>query len=243
MSKKSPQHIAIIMDGNGRWAEKRNQPRLFGHRQGAETLKNVCLSSLDLGVRYLTVYAFSTENWGRPEAEVRALMELLKLYVTKELKTFNKHGIRLKFIGNSETLSADIKKIINDVEEKTKKNTAFTLIVAFNYGARDEILRAHKALFRDGIEDPDEETFSTYLDTKDFPDPDLVIRTSGEKRISNFLLWQLSYAEFFFIDTLWPDFSSEEMASIVDMYMSRDRRYGLTQSQVLSGAKNDAINK
>ena len=237
MSRRTPQHIAIIMDGNGRWAEQRNQPRLFGHRQGAETLKKVCLSSLDLGVRYLTVYAFSTENWKRPRDEVNGLMGLLKLYVTKELKTFNKHGIRLRFIGNSEALSEDIKKIIHDAEKNTKNNDAFTLIVAFNYGARDEMLRAHKALYRDGIEAPDEAIFSSYLDTKDFPDPDLMIRTSGEKRISNFLLWQLSYAEFFFTNTLWPDFSAEEMASIIDIYMSRERRYGLTQSQVVGGSK------
>lgn len=243
MTKLPPQHIAIIMDGNGRWAEKKDKPRIFGHRRGADTLKKVALASLDLGVKYLTVYAFSTENWNRPQDEVNGLMALLKIYISKEISVFNEKNIRLKFIGNRETLKPDIRKVIQRAEEKTKKNDAFTLIVAFNYGAREEIVRAHKAICRDGLTEVDEKVFASYLDTAEVPDPDVLIRTSGEKRISNFLLWQLSYAEFFFTDTLWPDFSAEEMRQIVDEYMSRERRYGLTKTQIANSMEKNATHK
>ena len=233
-----PRHVAIIMDGNGRWAKAKGKPSMRGHQQGAETLRAIIEESIQLGVSYLTVYAFSTENWKRPAEEVKGLMTLLKLYLEKELKTLQKEGIKVKFIGGRTSLSENILDVIRTAEEKTKDNSRFTLIVAFNYGARDEIIRAVRHLVSAcedhtlKAEEISAETFSDFLDTKGVPDPDLLIRTSGEYRISNFLLWQCSYAELFFTKTLWPDFSKEEYKSILHDFSQRERRCGKTSEQL-----------
>ena len=220
------------MDGNGRWAKEKGKPRIFGHQHGAEALKKTVFAAHDLGVKFLTVYAFSTENWSRPQDEVSAIIKLLKVYTAKALKEFKKKNVRLRFIGRRDSLSDDLQSLIGHAEESTKGNDAFTLTVAFNYGAREEIVRAHNRIVQEGVKIQDEDAFSRYLDTKDLPDPDILIRTSGEKRISNFLLWQLSYAELFFIDTYWPDFSKSELKGIIEEYMGRERRFGLTSSQI-----------
>lgn len=233
-----PQHVAIIMDGNGRWAQKQGKPRMIGHQQGAETLRAMIEESMRLGVSYLTVYAFSTENWKRPQDEVSGLMSLLKIYLEREIKTLQKEGIKVRFIGNRSTLSKDVLNIIQTAEEKTADNTQFNLIVAFNYGGRDEIVRAARALgeacFSHNLkpEEISENLFTSFLDTKDIPDPDVLIRTSGESRISNFLLWQCSYTEFFFPETLWPDFSKEEYGAILKEFSCRERRCGKTSEQL-----------
>jgi undecaprenyl diphosphate synthase len=233
-----PRHVAIIMDGNGRWAQKQGKPRLKGHQAGAETLRSIIEESIAIGVQYLTVYAFSTENWKRPAEEVSGLMSLLKFYLEKELRTLEKEGIKIQFIGNRETLSADLIDIIHTAEQRTHTNTRFTFVVAFNYGSRDEILRAVRhiaTLSKDNKLEPQdisEDTLSEYLDTKDIPDPELLIRTSGEYRLSNFLLWQCSYAELFFTETLWPDFSKEEYRSIVTHFSQRERRCGKVSEQL-----------
>lgn len=233
-----PQHVAIIMDGNGRWAQTQGKPRLRGHQAGAETLRSIIEESIEIGIAYLTVYAFSTENWNRPVEEVNGLMSLLKLYLEKELRTLQEEGIKVRFIGNRVNLSLDLLKIIQVAEQKTEKNTRFTLIVAFNYGSRNEILRATQQIARlskeklINLEDLSEETFSSFLDTRDFPDPEILIRTSGESRISNFLLWQCSYAELFFTQTLWPDFSKEEYRRILSDFAHRERRCGKISEQL-----------
>lgn len=237
-----PRHVAIIMDGNGRWAQKKGKPRLMGHQQGAETLRGMIEESIQLGISYLTVYAFSTENWKRPIEEVTGLMALLKFYLEKELQTLEKEGIKIKFVGNRVDLSSDILTIIQTAEKRTQNNTRFTFVVAFNYGSRDEITRAVRqiadACVAKTLEPSQitEEVLSDFLDTKGIPNPDLLIRTSGEHRISNFLLWQCSYAEFFFTDTFWPDFSKEEYRSILNDFAQRERRCGKTSGQLKKSA-------
>ena len=225
-------HVAIIMDGNGRWATQRGRPRLFGHHAGAKRVREIVESCPDVGVKYLTIFAFSTENWKRTQVEVAGLMGLFRRYINKETRALVQFGVRVRFIGDREHLDAKLVSLMNELEEKTAENTKTNLTIALNYGARDEVARATKLLAKDvarGLLDPDEvneESIPKYLDTRVLPDPDLVIRTSGEARISNFLLWQSAYAEYEFVDTLWPDFSREEFASLCASYGDRDRRFG-----------------
>ena len=229
---RGPRHVAIIMDGNGRWATQRGRPRLFGHHAGAKRVREIVESCPDVGVKYLTIFAFSTENWKRTQVEVAGLMGLFRRYIAKETRALAEFGARVRFIGDRERLDAKLVSLMNELEETTAENTKTNLTIALNYGARDEVARATKLLAEDvarGLLDPadvDEETLPKYLDTRVLPDPDLVIRTSGEARISNFLLWQSAYAEYEFIDTLWPDFSREEFASLCASYGDRDRRFG-----------------
>ncbi len=227
-----PRHVAIIMDGNGRWAKARGLPRTIGHREGAEALRRVVRASAEFGVDYLTVFGFSSENWKRPAAEVTDLMGLLRLYLRKEIAEIDREGVRLRVIGDRERLSDDIIRLIEDAETRTAGNRRLNLTVALSYGSRAEIVRAAQQLakaVRAGSLDPediDEAAFHRHLFTADMPDPDLVIRTSGEKRISNFLLWQSAYAEYIFMDKLWPDFAGEDLKSAIVEFGGRKRRYG-----------------
>ncbi|MBQ9815275.1 MAG: isoprenyl transferase [Lachnospiraceae bacterium] len=229
---KIPQHVAIIMDGNGRWAKKRHMPRTFGHAQGARVLEQTLEDCSDLGVKYLTVYAFSTENWARPFEEVQVIMNLFRDYLISAVDKCNRNNVRCMVIGERSRLSQDIIDSINNLENATKDNTGITFIVAINYGSRDEIVRAVNSISREvqeGNIQPGEitaETIEQYLDTRGIPDPDLLIRTSGEERLSNFLMWQLAYTEFYFTDTAWPDFDKNELLKAFEKYSSRDRRYG-----------------
>ncbi len=228
-----PLHIAIIMDGNGRWARARHRPRVFGHQAGVKTVRRIVEDAADIGIKHLTLYSFSTENWTRPKAEIAALFQLLKKYVEDDLETLHKNNVRVRIIGSREGLRADLLQTIEKVESHTRGNTEFFLNIAFNYGGRDEILRAVKKLSTttDRPEDITEAAFTACLDTHDIPDPDLVIRTSGEQRISNFLLWQAAYAEFVFMDVLWPDFTRSDLEAAIAEYAGRDRRFGnLTDS-------------
>lgn len=226
------QHIAIIMDGNGRWAKKRGLPRSVGHKKGAEVVKEITRAAGELGVKYLTLYAFSTENWQRDPEEVATLMGLLRDYLKSDLKEIQENGVRIIFIGERQMLDADIVEQMAKIEAETAHNDKMTLCIAISYGARQEIVNAARkiaVLARRGDilpEDVDIKMFSDMLYTKDVPDPDLVIRTSGEQRISNYLLWQIAYAEFFFIPTLWPDFGKEELEQIINDFNTRERRYG-----------------
>ena len=235
-----PQHIAIIMDGNGRWAEQRQLPRIFGHRQGVETVRAVVKECRALGIPHLTLYAFSSENWGRPAAEVAALMELLGLFLAQELETLITEDIRLRVIGNTALLPPEVLQVLQRTIERTAENSQLVLTLALSYGSRDEILRAVKGLAAEvqggelAASDIDERRFSASLDTAGLPDPDLLIRTSGEMRISNFLLWQLAYAELYFTDVLWPDFSADELRRALDDFAARQRRFGLTSAQSAS---------
>ncbi len=228
----SPRHVAIIMDGNGRWAERRGKPRLFGHHAGAKRVREIVRACPDLDVKYLTIFAFSTENWKRSEAEVTGLMSLFRRYITKEARALVEEGVRVRFIGDRSRLGKKLIKLMDELEEMTGHNDHVHLTIALNYGGRDELARASKRMAQDiagGTLKPDavdEETIASYLDTSVLPDPDLVIRTSGEARISNFLLWQSAYAEYEFIETLWPDFSSEVFGEVVDRFAGRDRRFG-----------------
>ena len=227
-----PEHVAVIMDGNGRWAQARGKPRLFGHRAGAKRVREIVEACPGLGVKYLTVFAFSTENWKRTQAEVSGLMTLFKRYITNEARALRDGGVRVRFIGDRIKLEANLVTLMDDLEQMTAGNDVVHLTVAINYGSRDEVARATKRLARDvrdgklDAEQVDAETLARYLDTYVLPDPDLVIRTSGEARISNFLLWQSAYSEYEFIDTLWPDFTAEIFANIVFNYAKRDRRFG-----------------
>jgi undecaprenyl diphosphate synthase len=229
---KIPRHVAIILDGNGRWAKKRMMPRNYGHVQGSKTVENICEEAYNMGVEYLTVYAFSTENWKRPKDEVEALMKLLRSYLKNCQKTSSKNNMKVRVLGELTGLSEEIRKSIYELEEVSSKNTGLNFQVALNYGGRDEIVRAVKKLALDYKENKfevsniDADLFSGYLDTRGIPDPDLLIRTSGETRISNFLLWQLAYTEFYFTDTLWPDFNREELRKAIEYYSNRDRKYG-----------------
>ena len=226
------QHIAIIMAGNGRWAKKRGLPRSVGHKKGAEVVKEITRAAGELGVKYLTLYAFSTENWQRDPEEVATLMGLLRDYLKSDLKEIQENGVRIIFIGERQMLDADIVEQMAKIEAETAHNDKMTLCIAISYGARQEIVNAARkiaVLARRGDilpEDVDIKMFSDMLYTKDVPDPDLVIRTSGEQRISNYLLWQIAYAEFFFTPTLWPDFGKEELERIINDFNTRERRYG-----------------
>ena len=227
-----PQHIAIILDGNGRWAKKKGMPRNFGHVEGSKNVERICQAAHDLGVKYLTVYAFSTENWKRPQEEVNALMNLLRNYMKSCLKTAEKNRMSVRVIGDKTALDEDIRQRIEELEEATKDYDGLHFQIALNYGSRDEMIRAMKKLCvdcKDGkveIDQIDETMFAGYLDTYGIPDPDLMIRTSGEQRLSNYLLWQLAYSEFYFTDVLWPDFSKEELVKAIEYYNGRDRRFG-----------------
>jgi undecaprenyl diphosphate synthase len=232
-----PAHVAIIMDGNGRWAEMRGLPRAEGHRKGLEALRRTVHNAADIGIKTLTVFSFSTENWRRPPTEVSFLLGLMKRFVEKDLAELHAAEVRVRVIGNRETLSDDIRLLIDRAESLTRDNTQMTLMVAFNYGARDELARAARALARDcaaGLLDADaidEDEVSSRLDTAPVLDPDLVIRTSGESRISNFLLWQAAYAEFVFTPVLWPDFDRKALDDAVAAFIGRERRFGALTAQ------------
>lgn len=231
-----PRHVAIIMDGNGRWAKQRGLPRTAGHRQGAEAVRKVLRAAADLGVSYLTLYSFSSENWTRPEGEVRDLMGLLKLYLRSEISELNANGVRMKIIGDRARLSDDINQLIDHAERTTENNTRITLILALSYGGRQEIANAVRQIAGKvasgeiAAEAIDEAMIGDNLQTDDIPDPDLVIRTSGEQRLSNFLLWQSAYAELVFTDRLWPDFGHDDLADALAEYGRRERRFGAAGS-------------
>ena len=227
-----PEHVAVIMDGNGRWAKAKGMPRNYGHVQGAKTVEQICEDAWDLGIHYLTVYAFSTENWNRPKDEVSALMTLLRNYMKNCLKRATQNNMCVRVIGDKTGLDDDIRKRIAELEEATKDNTGLHFQIAINYGGRDELVRAAKNIAKDyknGIiteADITEDLMSRYLDTREITDPDLLIRTSGELRTSNFLPWQIAYSEFYFTDCMWPDFDMNELVKAVRYYTGRDRRYG-----------------
>lgn len=229
---KIPKHVAIILDGNGRWAKSKGMPRNYGHTVGAKNVETVCQAADELGIEYLTLYAFSTENWNRPDSEVAALMKLLESYLKNCIRTANKNNMRVRVIGELSRLSGSFQKKIQELEEVSAANTGLNLTIAINYGSRDEMLRAMKHMFTDikngriTEEEINEKTFSGYLDTRELPDPDLLIRTSGEQRLSNYLLWQLAYSEFYFTDVPWPDFHKKELELAVEAYNKRDRRFG-----------------
>jgi len=230
--QKTPEHVAIIMDGNGRWAQMRGKPRLFGHQEGARRVRDIVMACGEHGVPYLTIFAFSTENWKRTQAEVTGLMSLFKRYIRREAASLVKNGVRVRFIGDRTRLEPVLVDMMQELERMTEQNVTVNLTIAINYGSRDEVGRAVRDIARDvaaGRLDPeavDEMTLSGYLDTQVLPDPDLVIRTSGEARISNFLLWQSAYAEYEFIDTLWPDFTAAEFDKVLARFGKRDRRFG-----------------
>lgn len=229
---KVPQHIAIILDGNGRWAKAKGMPRNYGHAQGSKNVERICEEAWRMGIKYLTVYAFSTENWSRPESEVTALMKLLRNYMKTCLKTAAKNDMKIRVIGDIEPLDDDIKSRIRELESATVNNGGLNFTIALNYGSRDEIVRASRRMAKDCAEgrlDPDnidETVFESYLDTHGIPDPDLMIRTSGEQRLSNYLLWQLAYSEFYFTDVPWPDFTKAELVKAVEEFNHRHRRFG-----------------
>ena len=230
--RKIPQHIAIILDGHGRWAKAKGMPRNYGHTAGAKNVETVCQAAHDLGVKYVTMYAFSTENWNRPEGEVEALMKLLESYLKNCIKTADKNNMRVRVIGDTTRLSERFQERIRELEAASAKNDGLNLQIAINYGSRDEMTRAMRRMSEDvaaGKRKPEEITesvFEEYLDTAGIPDPDLLIRTSGELRLSNFLLWQLAYSEFYFTDVPWPDFHKEELERAIEAYNKRDRRFG-----------------
>ena len=229
---KIPTHVAIILDGNGRWAKSKGMPRNYGHTQGAKNVEIICEEAWKMGIKYLTVYAFSTENWSRPKSEVDALMKLLRNYMKNCIKTAHKNHMRVRVIGDKSRLDEDIQQRIRELEEETKDNDGLNFQIAINYGSRDEMLRAMNRMAADAREGRlsetpiTEEVFASYLDTREIPDPDLLIRTSGEQRISNFLLWQIAYSELYFCEVPWPDFSKEELEKAIADYNRRDRRFG-----------------
>lgn len=232
VSPATPEHVAIIMDGNGRWANERGMPRTFGHKQGMESLHSVVRTAGDIGIKYLTLFAFSSENWRRPETEIIDLFGLLKTFVRRDLADLHARNVRVRVIGERSNLKSDILGLLIEAEEKTKHNSGMTLVIAFNYGARDEITRAVAALVRDvqagllpasAITD---QAISARLDTAGIPDPDVIIRTSGEERLSNFLLWQAAYSELIFVPEYWPDFGKENFLAALSQYSSRNRRFG-----------------
>ena len=235
-NKKIPAHVAIILDGNGRWAKKRGLPRNFGHLKGCDNVEPVCKAAFNLGIKYVTMYAFSTENWKRPQAEVDELMKLLAKYMKDAMKLSVKNNMRVRIIGDKTGLSDELNKLINELEELSGDFTGLQLQIAVNYGGRDDIRRAFKNIILEADKSGKtynelaasltEEVISKNLDTADIPDPDLMIRTSGEQRLSNYLIWQLAYAEYFFTDTLWPDFGKKDLEEAIEFYSGRDRRFG-----------------
>lgn len=230
--KNVPRHVAIILDGNGRWAKKRMLPRNAGHVAGSKNVEKICKAAWEMGIEYVTMYAFSTENWSRPQSEVDALMKLLHQYLSDCLKTSKKNNMQVRVIGDISRLAPDLQERIRELEEYSAQNTGLHFQVALNYGSRDEITRGIRKLAQDvkagalAPENIDETLIGQYLDTKGIPDPDLMIRTSGEQRLSNYLLWQLAYTEFYFTDVLWPDFDRRELEKAVEYYQNRDRRFG-----------------
>lgn len=232
MERKIPQHVAIILDGNGRWAKSKGMPRNYGHKAGAKNVEKICDCAGHMGIKYLTVYAFSTENWGRPQPEVDELMRLLGSYMKTCLKTAKKNNMRVRVLGDLSRLSPKLQEQILELERVSRAYDGFNFQIALNYGSRDEMLRAMKKMYTDiktgklSEHAVTEEVFSGYLDTADLPDPDLLIRTSGEQRLSNYLLWQLAYSEFYFTDTPWPDFDEAELKKAIAAYQNRERRYG-----------------
>jgi len=223
-----PRHIAIIMDGNGRWATTRGLPRMMGHRAGTENLRRIIQACVEFGIQYLTIYAFSTENWGRPSDEVEGLMHILSDVIDNELEELNQEGVQIRHIGRIDRMQEDLRKKVWHAVEATRENRRLVLCVGWNYGGRDEIVYAIQHLIADGrkIDEIDEDLVSQYLFTAGIPDPDLVIRTSGEMRISNFLTWQSAYSEWYFTPTLWPDFDKAELRKAIEDYSQRDRRFG-----------------
>ena len=230
--ERIPRHVALILDGNGRWAKKRGLPRTMGHKEGCKTVEKTVEIAARMGIEYLTVYGFSTENWKRSSEEVGALMQLFRYYMVRLLKIAKQNNVRVKMIGDRRRFDEDIIEGINRLERETKENTGLTFVIAVNYGARDEITRAVSRLAADGVqgrvkaEEITEDVLSSYLDTAGMPDPDLLIRTSGEIRLSNYLLWQLAYTEIYVTDCLWPDFNEEELKRAVVQYNKRERRFG-----------------
>ncbi|MGV1985323.1 isoprenyl transferase [Agrobacterium sp. 22-221-1] len=238
-----PEHVAIIMDGNGRWAKQRGLPRVMGHRRGVEAVRETVRAAGDCGIRYLTLFAFSSENWRRPESEVSDLMGLLKAFIRRDLAELHRENVRVRIIGDRQGLKHDIRSLLEEAEQMTADNTKLTLVIAFNYGSRDEIARATAAIARDvaegrmNAESITPEMISARLDTSGMPDPDLIIRTSGEERLSNFLLWQAAYSEFLFVPEYWPDFDRQRFFSAIEQYATRDRRFGaLTEQVAVAGA-------
>lgn len=233
LSDRAPRHIAIIMDGNGRWAISRGLPRLAGHRAGTENLRRVIEACTEFGIQYLTLYAFSTENWGRPIEEVRGLMRILEDVIDRELKELHEKGVQLRHIGRLDRIKPSLKKKVLDAIELTRNNKSLTLNIAFNYGGRDEIVWAIRHIIEAGVapEEVTDKLVSQYLFTAGVPDPDLIIRTSGELRGSNFLIWQGAYAEWYFTPTFWPDFGKDELRAAIDEFNQRDRRYGNINSK------------
>lgn len=227
-----PTHVAIIMDGNGRWAASKGMPRNYGHKKGSDTVEEITQVSSDLGIKYLTIYAFSTENWVRPQDEVTALMKLLREYIRRCIKKAAKNNMRVRIIGDRSRLAPDICELITELESSSEENTGLNFQIAINYGSRDEISRAVRRIVADansgGIDPADitEETFSEYLDTRGIPDPDLLIRTSGEMRLSNYLLWQLAYTELYFTEVPWPAFTKEDLIKAIEDFNGRHRRFG-----------------
>lgn len=236
-----PRHVAIIMDGNGRWAQQRKKPRLFGHKAGADSVSDIVEACIEIGVEYLTLYAFSSENWNRPESEVSGLMSILKRYLESELSRMQKNGIRLMSLGDHSRLPESVRKALTRTAEATSGNTKLTLNLALSYGSRNEIVRAVQkiaTLCQNGDFEPakiTDQTIADNLDTQGIPDPDLMIRTGGEGRLSNFLLWQLSYAEIIFTETMWPDFRKDAFLQALIEYQSRERRFGRTGEQLQAG--------
>lgn len=230
--RSGPRHVAIIMDGNGRWAAERRLPRVEGHRKGVETVRQIVEASKDLGVTHLTLFSFSSENWARPKQEIHDLFGLLRRFIRRDLAELHNNGVRIRVIGSRNDLDDDILHMLDDAVELTKDNTALNLTIAFNYGSRDEIVRAGRRIAEAAQrgelapEDVTEERFASFLDTDGLPDPDLLIRTSGEIRLSNFLLWQLAYAEFVFVDTYWPDFDKAHYEAAIAEFQRRNRRFG-----------------
>ncbi len=237
-SAQVPRHVAIIMDGNGRWAEARRLPRAIGHRQGVEAVRRTVRAANELGIQYLTIYSFSTENWSRPAIEIDDLMGLMKLFIRRDLAELHTNGVRIRVIGERDRVDPELLALIDDAVARTSANTALTLVIAFNYGARGEIAKAARQLAEQvaaGTLRADEitpELISTTLDTRDIPDPDLLIRTSGELRLSNFLLWQSAYTEFLFLDAHWPDFGRELLEQSIAAFRARDRRFGGLSARV-----------
>nr|WP_257810311.1 isoprenyl transferase [Mesorhizobium sp. J428] len=227
-----PEHIAIIMDGNGRWAQERGLPRAAGHRAGVEALRQMVQNAADLGIGWVTVYAFSSENWSRPKSEVTDLMGLLKLFIRRDLAELHQNGVKVQVIGERQSLQRDISALLDEAEQLTRDNTGLHLVIAFNYGSRDEVARAATKIAEAAIAgrlapgDITPETFCTFLDTAEIPDPDLIIRTGGEIRLSNFLLWQAAYSELVFLSCYWPDFNKTHLVDAIQTFAARERRFG-----------------